>query len=46
MLKRIVDKKEPRAKFNEIYPILTTSNFNDLEKDLHGSLLAAFYPMD
>jgi|688.fasta_scaffold1262243_1 hypothetical protein len=30
MLKRIVDKKEPTAKFNDIYQILSTSMFNEV----------------
>ena len=30
MLKRIVEKKETTAKFNDIYQILTTSIFNEV----------------
>lgn len=30
MLKRIVDTKEPTAKFNDIYQILSTSMFNEV----------------
>jgi hypothetical protein len=45
-LKRIVEKKEPTSRFNDIYPILVKSTPTDLEKELMGSLLAKFYPME
>lgn len=46
MLKKIIDKQEPTSKFNELYSLFEVSHPKEAQKELLGSLLAKYYPME